>query len=319
MLIEDFREQVLFEPLRQGLNNLLVVAGYGSSITALQHLTGGSESKFPAIPSGGSLRLVLGMYARDGISTAEHDLFRELVARHNNFDCRYIQSSIPVHSKCYVWSDDASPQLAFIGSANYSKSATSATTRELMTQVDPLELMNYSEAIYASAIPCSAVTTLKVRSDAPSPQEVEIKKGIPAGILERCPCVGLPLTVRGQGLEVPTRSGLNWGQRPEEHREPNQAYLSVPSEINASGFFPARGEYFRLLTDDGETFIVSRRQDNGKALHTPDNSELGIYFRDRLRIERGSMVTITDLRRYGRIDVSVYYIGDDTYYMDFHV
>jgi len=48
--------------------------------------------------------------------------------------------------------------------------------------------------------------------------------------------VTLPLTTkRGGQIVVPQRSGLNWGQRPG--RDPNQAYLSVPVEIQRSGFF----------------------------------------------------------------------------------
>lgn len=38
--------------------------------------------------------------------------------------------------------------------------------------------------------------------------------------------------------EVPARSGLNWGQRPEHGRNSNQAYLNIPSKIGSSDFSP---------------------------------------------------------------------------------
>ena len=52
--------------------------------------------------------------------------------------------------------------------------------------------------------------------------------------------VSIPLTVMSNKVErVPYRSGLNWGQRPG--RNPNQAYLKVPSIEQQSGFFPKKG------------------------------------------------------------------------------
>ena len=48
--------------------------------------------------------------------------------------------------------------------------------------------------------------------------------------------VTLPLiTGKKEKQRVPYRSGLNWGQRPG--RNENQAYLSVPSEIQKLNFF----------------------------------------------------------------------------------
>lgn len=37
--------------------------------------------------------------------------------------------------------------------------------------------------------------------------------------------------------EISERSALNWGQRPEEGREPNQAYIPLKAEIYKTDFF----------------------------------------------------------------------------------
>ena len=42
--------------------------------------------------------------------------------------------------------------------------------------------------------------------------------------------------------------GLNWGQR--ENRDPNQAYLQLEPKIYNSDFFPVKGKYFVVETDD---------------------------------------------------------------------
>jgi len=119
---------------------------------------------------------------------------------------------------------------------------------------------------------------------------------------------------------VPARSSLNWGQRPEEGREPNQAYLPVNGELRRSTFFPDRGLHFSVTTDDGKTFLCCRAQDENKAIHTPhNNSEFGVYFRQRLMIPLGSPVTKNDLLRYGRTTVDFYKLDDETFILDFSV
>ncbi len=129
--------------------------------------------------------------------------------------------------------------------------------------------------------------------------------------------VTLPLTTKRAGqVLVPKRSGLNWGQRPG--REPNQAYLSVPVEIQRSGFFPDRGEEFIIECDDGFTMKCVRSQDKGKAIESPtDNSIIGVYFRNRLGVRLGHMVTVTHLYAYGRTSVDIHYRNDYLYFLDF--
>ena len=129
--------------------------------------------------------------------------------------------------------------------------------------------------------------------------------------------ITLPLTAKIKGVEVvPQRSGLNWGQRPG--REPNQAYLPVPVDIQRSGFLPERGEDFLIECDDGEILKCVRAQANGKAIQTSGNNAiLGIYFRKRLNVRSGYVVTIDHLYRYGRLSVDLILKNNYRYFLDF--
>lgn len=129
--------------------------------------------------------------------------------------------------------------------------------------------------------------------------------------------ISLPLTAKIKGIDmVPQRSGLNWGQRPG--REPNQAYLAVPVEIQRSDFLPHRGEEFLIECDDGEILKCVVAQANGKAIETcGNNAILGLYFRRRLSVRPGYLVTIDHLYRYGRLSIELEFINNYRYFLDF--
>ena len=131
--------------------------------------------------------------------------------------------------------------------------------------------------------------------------------------------VTLPLTASNKGLlVVPKVSGLNWGQRP--NRNQDQAYLAVPAYVQKSKFFPNIGISFLMKCDDGEEFKCIRSQANGKAIETPENNAiLGLYFRKRLGVRSGYLVTINHLYNYGRISVDIFYKNHMEYFLDFSV
>jgi len=129
--------------------------------------------------------------------------------------------------------------------------------------------------------------------------------------------IALPLTTgKKEKCRVPGRSGLNWGQRPD--RNPNQAYLSIRSDARKEGFLPEKTFTFTLITDDNETLDCTVAQEGRKAIHTTnDNSLLGKYFRNRINVELGSLVTKNDLIRYGRTDFLLKKLDDETFFLDF--
>ncbi|GAB3710131.1 hypothetical protein GCM10027592_46840 [Spirosoma flavus] len=117
---------------------------------------------------------------------------------------------------------------------------------------------------------------------------------------------------------LPMISGLNWGQRGK--RERNQAYIKVPASVYRSDFFPQITEPFTLTTDDGTVFNCAIAQQYGKAIHTPqNNSLLGVYFRQRLGVPAGELVTLEHLQQYGRTDVRITKVDDSSFLMDFSV
>ncbi|MGC6472616.1 MAG: hypothetical protein ACON4W_07055 [Parvibaculales bacterium] len=129
--------------------------------------------------------------------------------------------------------------------------------------------------------------------------------------------VTLPLTTgKNDNLRVPFRSGLNWGQRPG--RNQNQAYISIPSDIQKSKFFPEIGIPFKVTCDDGFEMLCVRAQQNGKALHScNDNSIIGLYFRQRLGLASGRPVMLHHLYEYGRLSIDVYKYSNGSFALDF--
>ena len=90
--------------------------------------------------------------------------------------------------------------------------------------------------------------------------------------------------------------GLNWGNR--DNRDRNEAYLQLSPDVYKSNFFPEKGIYFVVETDDNETLIMNRAQKGvGTAIQTPENNAtLGLYIRKRLGIPSGTEITVNHLK-----------------------
>lgn len=115
---------------------------------------------------------------------------------------------------------------------------------------------------------------------------------------------------------LPQRSGLNWGQRAEYNREPNQAYIKYSAKNHP--FFPEKGVPFTIKTKDDHIFQCVIAQQGDKAIHTPNNnSEFGIYFRKKLGVPLGQAIQLKDLEVYGRTSITFYKESDDVYLMEF--
>lgn len=111
--------------------------------------------------------------------------------------------------------------------------------------------------------------------------------------------------------------GLKWGMR--EKRDPNQAYLQLEPEVYKGDFFPPKGKYFIVNTDDDKTLIFNRAQkDYGCALQTPENNAiLGIYIRERLGVPSGHEISKTDIEKYGKDNIDFYKIDELHYLLSF--
>ena len=302
MISQNLFEEVLVSPASDGASELLIVSGYASGSMAYRHLS------TPEI-AGVKTRLIVGM-AREGIRLADHGMFSQLEKDHR-FECHYRVAHPDVHSKVYVWMSGDNPLTAFIGSANYTEQGfLSGQQENAMDETDPREAHAYFMDTLRGSLEIShddIEDNVILRRDEPR-----------FGDSDDC----LTVSLLARSGDVPERSGLNWGQRPERRRNPNEAYIQLGAEIGRSGFFPPRPEQFTVLTDDGLSIVAVRAQksEDGDAIETPEgNHILGAYLRSRMGIPGGVPVATRDLENYGRTDVTFCKIEDDTYYMDFSV
>jgi len=324
MITDELFEKVLLNPVHQGANNLYVVSGYASATMASYHL-----ERLLEISKNVTINLIVGMASHEGISKSNHQLFKTLMGNiyPQNFDCRYITDNrLQVHSKVYTWCKDDTPLYAFVGSANYTNNGFLVATRqEAMGECSAVSSLAYFRQLINNSTECNNIAIedfVTIYLDRPyshskKPKLKSTTTDVTNNQINLVDLSHVKIDLLSDGT-LPQRSGLNWGQRPK--RDSNQAYIKIPSDIYKTDFFPERKIHFSVLTDDNQTLICTRAQDNGKAIHTPfDNSLLGRYFRKRLGLSSGVLVTEEDLLRYGRTDIDFYKITDDTYFMDFSV
>ncbi len=320
LLSDDLFSEVLLKPARDGASDLYIISGYASSAMVFHH-----AEKLKEQNSDININLIIGMTCRDGLSKTNHRGFQSLVKNDLSgiFNCSYLISRPPVHSKVYTWVKGGVPITAFAGSANYSQQAFIGNSqREVATKCDPTAAYDYyksfiDESIYCNHQDAEEVITLyndnrAVNSTKDSVEDETAEYDATTGLEHEL------ISFINRSGEISKRSGLNWGQR--DNREPNQAYIPLKVNVYSTDFFPPVAQHFTVHTDDGKILICTRAQENGKAIHTPQNNSLiGEYFRFRLGVANGGLVTMEHLINYGRTDIDFYKIDEENYYMDFSV
>ncbi len=309
-------ERVLLEPM-ESCDELRIITGYASSSMLKRHLDY-IQNPDNGIQKDIKIRLLIGMVPSNGITIVEHRAYQKMVKENNNVMCSYAMiNRKPFHSKVYIWLSSGVPKRAFIGSANYSQNAFFGDQVESVTECDPTSALELFEILEKDTAYCNHD---EIEDMVHIGSEKDLKKKVKQ-FEERSDnklIVTLPLTDKNGDTGMGSK--LNWGQR--KGREPNQAYIPIPAGIGRSGFFPKKGEVFTVMTDDGFVFQCVTAQNtkgvHGKAIETcENNSELGLYFRNRLGVKSGNPVTKEDLERYGRDDVEFINLQDGTYYMNF--
>ncbi len=278
------------------------------------------------------VNLIVGMCPSDGLSMSNHSGFQQIMTNdfQNRFECSYRIKMPPLHTKLYIWLLDGTPKQSFLGSANYTQTAfNELKQKEALTECDAEKALEYYNDLIDDTIYCTHADSENIiqiykdryiRRRARELTETSTGETAPQPQPDLALTETITVSLLANNGVLPPRSGLNWGQRPELHREPNQAYIRLPSLIYRSNFFPPRGVHFTVLTDDNKVLICTRAQDNGKAIHTPHNNSLiGEYFRNRLGIANGVLVKLEDLVRYGQTNITFYKIDEESYYMDFSV
>lgn len=130
----------------------------------------------------------------------------------------------------------------------------------------------------------------------------------------------LPLYSVRKGVPfVPQRSGLNQWNAGGRPRNPDEVYIPVPVRIrrDCPSFFPPRYEKFDLELPDGKVLSASICQEDGKALMSDPNRDLGHWIlRKVLKLEPHQLVTMDLLNRLG-VNAVVVTKHPDRYRMDF--
>lgn len=301
---QDIYQNLIINQYSSGLHNLDVLTGYASS-SFIYHVIHNFQKL--------QLNVVIGMAKSDGIKKWDHSEYIRIAKQTNRLQVKYYIGNRPIHAKGILWHNGYSKK-AFIGSSNFSWNGF-RDYEELMTEVNPISLESVFPTTDLIDINDSLVDDLGIITDTIDSNQPKNLKALSKNKVQ----ISLPLFSEKTG-DIQKSSGLNWGQRPEYNREPNQAYIPVPKAIhdNFPNFFPKHGEEFTVITDDGDSFICVLAQANSKAIETRhDNSILGKYFRKRLDLPLGKQVELNDLQRYGRTSVVLSKMGDNLYFMDF--
>ena len=219
------------------------------------------------------------------------------------------------------WLDSGgTPVQAFCGSANYTVQGFISKQVEVLTKADPDKSNRFLDMMTEYAESCihpDIENLVQIAKDKEPERKVVSGEASEKEHLGKLREVSLTL-LKANKQGTPEKSGINWGQRPA--RDPNQAYINIPTKIGSGDFFPERRQRFVVRTDDGEVFTCVRAQDSGKGIHTThDNSILGAYLRKRMGVPSGEYVTKKHLDAYGRTDVTFYKIDSETYLLDFSV
>ncbi len=133
MLKDNLFENVLIKPaVEDGADRLLIVSGYATPNMVRWHLNTLADNNKNI-----SVELIIGMVNHDGIERLDHHDLQTINhwgVRGSHFACYYVVEGSPVHIKVYIWLKNNKPIKAFMGSANYTKTAFSQSQDEVLME-----------------------------------------------------------------------------------------------------------------------------------------------------------------------------------------
>ena len=152
MISDDLYKKILIDPIIKGADKLFIVSGYATSAMASHHLLLSTKIN-PNI----QIKLIIGMCIQGGLSIGNHEGFKKLINSDypRNFECRYLVSPPPAHSKMYGWFKNNSPICGFVGSPNYTQTAFMTSQYEVLESCDPNEIYNFHSRLFYNTITCN--------------------------------------------------------------------------------------------------------------------------------------------------------------------
>lgn len=289
--------------------------------------------------------VIYGMYGAEGIQQSLHDALIKENSLSSKVNILY--STIPVHSKCYIWKNKGEIVSALIGSANFSVNGLTTPYKEILADAtsdtfSPLE--DYLKLVLNKSIVCEDATAKKNKK---KEKLVQIKEQIYDKDICSMP---LYITDKFGNKTVPESSGINWGlaKLNGSHVNINDAYIAIGVDLveHYPELFPQKSEApssdigkkghrhndnIEILWDDGTSMLgllEGNRIDKSSGQNIlypkqissfPKKSILGKYLRNRMKIPEGKYISYEDLEKYGRTTVDVSLQGEGVYYFDFSV
>lgn len=313
---EDLEELIFHRHQMHETDELIILSGYlgPRPVARLEELPFNST-------------VIYGMYGSEGIKPTLHNSLTTIQGSVANLNIFY--SQLPVHSKCYAWRRRGEIIHALVGSANFSVNGLTTPFREVLaeTTFDTFRPLNaYIQHVLNNSISCLEIGTERI-----------IESIINA---EFC-----SMSLLGRDGEVQNAAGLNWGQNPNNHTTPNDAYIALrtqhirdyphlfqpkqmnPQHLDNRGRMQRHNDSIEIIWDDGVTMeglLEGSQPVNGmiypKQISSfPAKAELGEYIRTRIGVPLGQPVRRHHLERYGRTDIQVSLLGDGVYKFDFSV
>lgn len=288
--------------------------------------------------------VIYGMYANDGIGQKLHNSLIDIEKNISNTTILY--SQVAVHSKCYIWKKNNKIVHALIGSANFSTNGLSIPYKEILaeTTYDTFEpLDQYLKQIINNTISCTSAQ-IKLKNIFKNTSQCT-KVGILDINTELNPDICNMVLYDPSTGEVPSASGLNWGQGSKAHTKQNDAYIPIrahhiknypelfppkqidPNKVNNEGRKQRHNDAIEIIWDDGVTMeglLEGSYTSNGtvypkQIASFPKKEVLGEYIRNRIGVPSGSKVSKSDLDKYGKSSIDVSLQSEGVYFFDFSV
>jgi len=322
---DNLYDHVLSKPIKEdGLNSLSIITGYSSPGMVKQHF---DKINNPAF----RINVIIGMGTAGLIN---HNYYKNLMENHQDrFSCYYYnETGSSVHSKLYIWSND-DKYCAFAGSANYSNQAFFNSNRhELMFQLDKdgcRQAINYYERIKNLSVICTdreidqIINSQEGLLEGAPEEDIQLLDGTavelePYNGLRR---VRLSLLTR-DGQSHNPGNGLNWGVGTDirPRKDKNASFIPTRNAKKWNFFPPWEKKYFIIQDyhNKDHMFFGIIGGAAGKNLSSAENNQiLGEWFRNKLGLKYGEIITKRHLLNYGKTYVDFHKVDDETFLMDF--
>jgi hypothetical protein len=219
MITKDLYHKALISPAESDNNELYIVSGYASATFARRHI---KDLLTHITAEDLSLNLIIGMPSKRVDHLAYLQLHKEFESLFKGY---YLNGAPPVHSKVFTWYKSGNPAMGFTGSANYSQFGFFEDKQiNQLVEDNAVAIKNFYDELLERSL---FMPTVEM-SDLPQIRTPQIIGSIPPGEIE---WIEADRSVRISFLDrqgnLPSVSGLNWGQRTENRRDPRTGAVTV--------------------------------------------------------------------------------------------